>query len=332
VRLDAASVDDATVRASSDERHVAATRPIAHLAARGLLWALVAAGGLGGCIGMLRPAAETAAPTPAEGAGGLPAGVLGFGEEAVAAWLEATGDGDDAAEVLFADPPVPASGTVTSSVRRTAAIGARSVDDDYWAVTVAAVVDERDRDQLVATTTLTIEVAVLADLDGRMTAVGTPAIVPGPMSPARGVDLAGPTPGVPAIDDPVLVSVQGFLDALLTGTGDVGPYLAPGVTVLPVDPPPFTEVTVDRLAMSDVDDGTVRARVVATAASPAGARRSLGYEIGLRQRAGRWEVTSLSGAPALDQSDITAATEPPATTASPTSSSTTTSFADEPGA
>jgi hypothetical protein len=282
---------------------------------------------------MLRPAAETSAPAPAEGSGGPPAGVLGFGEEAVVAWLEATGDADDAAKVLFADPPAPASGAAMTTVRRTAAIGAQPVGDRYWAVTVAARVDERDRDQLVATTDLTIEVAVLVDADGRMTAVGTPAVVPGPTSAAASVGLAGPTPGVPATDDPVLVTVQGFLDALLTGTGDVGRYLAPEVTVYAVDPAPFTEVTVDRLAVTDLEDGTARARVAATADSPAGASRSLGYEIGLHERAGRWEITSLSGAPALDEPDTAPASEPPAaTTASSTSSSTTTSFADAPGA
>jgi hypothetical protein len=149
----------------------------------------------------------------------------------VVAWLEATGDADDAAKVLFADPPAPASGTVTTSVRRTSAIGARRVGDGYWAVTVAAVVNERDRDQLGATTTLTIEIAVLVDTDGRMTAMGTPAVVPTPSSLAARVGLAGPTSGVPAIDDPVLVTVQGFLNALLTRTGDVGRYLTPGLTV-----------------------------------------------------------------------------------------------------
>jgi hypothetical protein len=80
VRSDPQAIDYANTQVPTDERHVAAARPIAHLAARGLLWALVAAGCLGGCIGMLRPAAETAAPMPAQGAGGPPAGVLGFGE------------------------------------------------------------------------------------------------------------------------------------------------------------------------------------------------------------------------------------------------------------
>ena len=31
-----------------------------------------------------------------------------------------------------------------------------------------------------------------------------------------------------------------------------------------------------------------------------GGRRTLGYELGIRERAGRWEITSISGAPALD--------------------------------
>jgi hypothetical protein len=65
----------------------------------------------------------------------------------------------------------------------------------------------------------------------------------------------------------------------------------------------------------------------------------VGYELGIRERAGRWEITSISGAPALDDqrpestpASTAAPTPPPSTPASPSESSTTTSFDTEPGA
>src|SRR5262249_20199473 len=131
----------------------------------------------------------------------------------------------------------------------------------------------------------------------------------------------------------------------LTGDGDVSRYLAPGVALDAVTPAPFTKVTVDRLAVAKID-GSTRARVLATATTSAGGQRSVGYELGIHPRAGRWAVTSLAGAAVLaDQPATPASTAPtapaptaPAPTAPPTSpspedgSSTPTTYASAPGA
>lgn len=264
--------------------------------------------------------------------------MVGFAEEATIAWLEATGDPADRAAALFVDAPEPPSGPTTASVRRTTVVGARQIETDYWAVTVAAVVDELDRDHTtVATSTLYAEVGVVVGPAAEMAAVGTPAVVPGPPALTIAVRPAGPAPGIPGVDDPVVVAAEGFLNALLTGTGDVSRYLAPGVDVIAVNPPLFTEVSIDRLAVTEID-GATRARVLAVATTAAGGRRTVGYELGIRERAGRWEITSISGAPALDDQrpELTPAPtsppSPPSPPPSPSESSTTTSFATEPGA
>ena len=319
-------------RPAGDERRATPVRPVAQLAARVGLWTAVAVGCLGGVIGVLKPTAAAPTMTTTQDENGPPAGVPGFAEEAVIAWLEATGDADDPAAALFVDAPEAPSVATTTAVRRTAAIAARPIEGGYWAVTVAAVVDEKDRGQAtVSTATLYAEVGVLVGEAGATSAVGTPAIVAGPRSVSDGVSLAGPTPGVPTEDDPVAITAQGFLTALLTGSGDVSRYLAPGVEVSAVNPPPFSEVTIDRLAVSETD-GRVRARVIARATTQGGGRRSLGYEVGIRQRAGRWEITSVSGAPALSDTGPAPAAEPSTAPPAPAESSTTTSFASEPGA
>jgi len=302
---------------------------------------MVVLGCLGFFLALLGAGAAAPVAPPVASPAGPPAGVVGFAEEATIAWLEATGDPTDRASVLFVDAPEPPSGATTATVRRTTVVGARRIDSDYWAVTVAAVVDERDRDQTtVGTSTLYAEVGVVVGPAGEMAAVGTPAVVPGPPHPTAAVRLAGPTPGIPGTDDPVMVAAEGFLNALLTGSGDVSRYLAPGVEVTAVDPPLFTEVSIDRLAVSEID-GATRARILAVATTAAGGRRAVGYELGIRERAGRWEITAISGAPALDDqrpastpatASAPASTSIPSPSASPVESSTTTSFATEPGA
>jgi hypothetical protein len=318
-----------------DERETTAVRPLAQLAVRVGLWSLVGLGCLGFFLALLGAGAAAPAPPPVASASGPPAGVAGFAEEATIAWLEATGDATDHAPVLFVDAPDLPAGSTTSSVRRSSVVGARQIDADYWAVTVSAVVDERDRDHTtVGTSTLYAEVGVVVGPAGEMAAVGTPAVVPGPPQLTTAVPAAGPTPGIPGPDDPVLVATQGFLTALLTGTGDVSRYLAPDVTVTAVNPALFSEVKIDRLAVTEID-GDTHARVLAVATSGAGGRRSVGYDLGIRERAGRWEITSISGAPPLDDRGPEPGAPPSPAPVPPPSvveSSTTTSFASEPGA
>jgi hypothetical protein len=330
-----------TRNAGTDPQRTVPVRPNAQVAARVGLWALVALGALGGLVGLLRPTTQAAAPSSAgSDADVMPPEVAGFGELAVTTWIEAEGDGAEARlDPLFAvDPPANAGDAGRRRVNGDAtAIAAREVSDGYWAVTVVAPVDEMDdAGHWQAAGNWYVEVGVASTAEG-LVAVAEPAIVPAPTQPADAPEPAGDGLGVPAQEDEdMATTVEGFLRALMAGDGDVSRYLAPDVEILPVTPAPFRDVTLQRWAVTDTGEHRVRVRLAARATSEGGVPRTVSYELGLAEREGRWEVTSMSGAPTIDREDTTAARSPSTTlSSSPTTapeSETTVSFASEPGA
>lgn len=327
----------------TDPQRTKAVRPNAQVAARVGLWALVALGAIGGLFGLLRPTTQTVAPSDDAGASATtPPEVAGFGELAVTTWLQADGDGAEAQlDPLFAVDP-PANGGDVGRRRVTGdatAVATREVSDDYWAVTVAAPVDEWAEGAWQPAGTWYVEVGVARTGEG-LVAVSEPAIVPAPAEPRDAPEPDGAGLSAPSQDDEdMATTVEGFLRALLAGNGDVSRYLAPGVEVLPVTPAPFGDVALRRWAITDTGEGQVRVRLSARATSAAGVARTVSYELGLSERSGRWEVTSLSGAPAIARGDggssrasstATTTTSTPPTTAPP--DRTTVSIASAPGA
>jgi hypothetical protein len=307
-------------------------RPVGQLAARIGLWSLVAAGFLGGVVGLLRspPAVPRAtAHGPAEPVAG--AEVAGFAELAVGAWLEADADSAGRVAGLFLeDPGDLTSGASATRVQRLSTVRVRPVEEGYWAVTVAALGIERDRDGAVLpATTWYVEVGVVSDDDGSLTAAGTPGLVAAPSPVSARWRIAEPTPRNPEPDDPVAATVQGFLDALVAGGADVARYVAPGVEVATPDPVPFVEVHLRRLGVSEQPTGGLQARAEATGTTPAGGQRTVHYEIELVQRGGRWEITSLSGAPTLTSTDGESTSQ---STIDPPAERSSTSIAPTPGA
>lgn len=324
--------------ARPDPRRTTTARPTTQLAARIGLWALVGLGALGGLVGLLRPAAEPTVSDAGSSADDIvPPETAGFAEVAVTTWVEAQGDdADSALGPLYAqDPSTNAGDTGRRRVAGDATtIGARQVQDDYWAVTVAVPVEEAVDDGWQDAGTWYAEVGI-ARSDGDLVAVAEPALVPAPVEPADAPRPAGDSLVIPSQDDEEMANtVQGFLSALLANSGDVSRYLAPDVEILPITPAPFTEVALQRWDVTPVDDGEARVRVLARARSAGGVPRTLSYELGLAERAGRWEVTSLSGAPTIDADEgapSSAGTmQSSTTTTAPTTTSV--SIASEPGA
>lgn len=318
-------------------RGVVPARPGAQLAARIGLWGLVGLGAVGGLVGLLRPSSpETTATAEGDGSGTVPVEVAGFAEVAVTAWLEFDGGdrGEEELDALYAvDPPSAASDTGRRRVGVTNVVGARPLGEHYWAVTVAAPVDEYVEERWRAAGTWYLEVGVVAE-GGTMTAVTEPALVPAPAAPEEPPRPAGGGLGVPGSDDEAMAAtVQGFLAALVAGDGDVSRYLAPDVEIVPVTPAPFAEVTLQRWAVEELGDDQARVRVSARGVSAGGVPRTVNYELGLAQRAGRWEVTSLSGAPTLhDEDGRPAPTTAGSSTTAPAVTTTSPSIASEPGA
>jgi hypothetical protein len=325
-------------RASHDPRRTIPTRPNAQLAARVGLWFLVALGAFGGCVGLLRPSAEPAARVADDAASAtVPADTAGFAELAVTTWVEAAGEDDEEAlNALFAVNPSTNAGD--AGQRRvsggTHVVDARRVADGYWAVTVATPVEEQVDDAWRSGGTWYLEVGV-AETDGRLIAVTEPALVPAPAEPDDPPRPSGGGLGVPSLDDEdMATTVEGFLSALVAADGDVSRYLAPDVTITPVTPAPFEQVTLQRWVVSDLGDGVARVRVAARGASANGVPRTVSYELGLAERAGRWEVTSLSGAPTIDNEGGAGSGASPSSssTSVPADATTTVSIASEPGA
>jgi hypothetical protein len=291
---------------ASHQDDLAPVRPGAQLAVRVGLWSLVAVGFVGGVSGLVR-SAPSPRTTSVQGSAGAVAGsdVAGFAELVVGQWLEARPeDAERVAALFLQDAVVPAPGATTTELQQLATVRVRTVDDGYWAVTVAAGVVERDRGGVAfPPATWYVEVGVVRGDGGGLVAAGTPAVVAGPPPTSDGLRVAGPTLRTPVRDDPVAATVQGFLTVLLTGGGDVGRYVAPGVELAAPDPAPFVEVRLQRLGLVEQPAGGLQVRAEVTATTAADGQRSLGYELELTKRAGRWEITSVSGAPSLQPTD-----------------------------
>lgn len=119
-------------------------------------------------------------------------------------------------------------------------------------------------------------------------------------------------------------TVQGFLTALLTGTGDLTRWLSPGSSVQPVQATPYAQAQLVDLQAADSTpgltdtstpaDGTVAhllaSATVSTKTAADATARSTQYLLELRARAGRWEVTAIDPAPQLGTSDPTSSPTP----------------------
>jgi hypothetical protein len=148
-------------------------------------------------------------------------------------------------------------------------------------------------------TTWFFEVGVARGANELLTAVTAPALVPAPVGRDGSRRIAGRPLGTPRPDDPVAVAVEGFLTSFLTGRGDASRFLALGYTLPPLTPVPFIDAQVEGLAINGQPDGAAQVRATVTGTSPNGAVYHLAYALRLVERAGRWEIQAMSGAPAL---------------------------------
>lgn len=101
---------------------------------------------------------------------------------------------------------------------------------------------------------------------------------------------------------PARDAVTGFLVALLTGTGEVSRYTAPGAPIAPIVPAPYRQVQVIDVASTTAVDGAAaatQARVLVSAAGRAGeVEIPLAYAMTVTLRSGRWEISQLDATPA----------------------------------
>ncbi|WP_328665576.1 conjugal transfer protein [Streptomyces sp. NBC_00322] len=326
-------------------------------AIRWTAWGLLVLGPLLGAFAYLSapaqagPSQKKAAPTAPAATGSQ--GAAGFAQLFVAAYISA-GEGDqarlaayypDATSLRLEGDPDRRRGEQLTVVRL------RQSDHGVWSVTVAARItdtkpsdgkrpDHKDDAKAAAARAVRyfqVPVATAPAAGGASgyTALAMPAEVAAPERiKAPGLVYGPMRPALPA--DPRTQAVTEFLNAYLTGSGELDRYLAPGTKLAPVAPAPYTGIAVDTLAIEGEkgtepvttvpDDGTaLRLLVALRATGHDEVRVPLTYALTLKSRAGRWEIASLDGAPTPAAAPATAAPSAGATpstapSAAPTSS------------
>ncbi|MEU2391893.1 conjugal transfer protein [Streptomyces sp. NPDC007369] len=298
---------------------------------RWLLWGLIALGPLLGSLAYLSapatsaaPAPKTAPPAPTASGG---QGAAGFATLFVAAYLSA-GRGDEPKLAAYYPPASNLQLDGVSGQHRgeqLTVVRLRQTDTTVWAVTVAARVTGAIPSATPSTQPgaspspaadpvryFQVPVATAPGTGGATayTALALPAEVAAPER-AKSPELAygAMRPALPS--DPRTQAVTSFLTAYLTkGGAELDRYLAPGTRLAAPSPAPYSGIAVDQLAVESETGGepvvsvpgdgtTLRLLVTLRATGQDGVRLPLTYALTLKARAGRWEIASLDGAPAL---------------------------------
>ncbi|MEU6175890.1 conjugal transfer protein [Streptantibioticus parmotrematis] len=217
----------------------------------------------------------------------------------------------------------------------TAAVRVQQVSSGYWAVTVATQVTGSGTPAAGGSASTAasagsvtapagtglryFQVPVRASGSG-FVAAALPAEVSAPAASGSSAPLAYGQANPPVTGDPATGTLSEFLNAYLTGNGDLTRDLSPGTVIAPVTPAPYARVSVTQVAQAGGSgdasansttvpaDGTRRQLLVDVDATDSSvAVRPLTYAVELKARAGRWEVDQLQAAPLLS-SDQTAGT------------------------
>ncbi|MFC8094675.1 conjugal transfer protein [Streptomyces sp. NPDC057301] len=272
------------------------------------VWTVIGAGPIALSVALASTPTTVEAATPpkptAAGRTTTPAAdPAGYAQLFVHAWLRSSADDATSAQARLAQSMAPdvelpdLAADTQSKLQSVTAVRSAQRAGGAWSVTVAAqYADGRLRYYAVS---------VAADRHGASFAVtGAPSAVAGP---GRAEVPKSPY-GVTVPDGDLSSAAEEFLTAYLTGDGEVDRYLAPGVSLSPVSPAPYTAITVQQVsaveeaaAAEQVPADGTKVRVLALVeARDSGGRWPLGYELELTARSGRWEVSALESGTAVN--------------------------------
>lgn len=167
--------------------------------------------------------------------------------------------------------------------------------DGNWVVTVA--VDQPSESG--AATRRYWQVPVLTDEAGGIAAAGLPSLVAAPTAGDLAVDQ-----GDAINDSAVQDTVTAFMQAYLTGQGEVAPLTAPGSSLSAVQPTPFQELSISSLTTTQelpdapAEGDLLRAQISVTATAADGGSTRLDYTVELSYR-DRWEVAAINPTTAI---------------------------------
>ncbi|WP_331740577.1 conjugal transfer protein (plasmid) [Streptomyces sp. NBC_00015] len=294
---EAAAPTAAGARLEAMRRHVRLSRVA--------VWTVIAAGPVALSVAVTSTPATVQAATSAKPAAVRTAAAAtdpaGYAQVFVSAWLRSNADDATTAQARLAQSmapdvelPDPAAAAQSTPESVTAVRSAQRADE-AWSVTVAA--------QYADGQLRYYAVPVTAGPAGTsFTVTGAPGVVTGPGR----ADVPKSPYGVTVPEGDLSSAVGEFLAAYLTGAGEVGRYLAPGVTLSAVSPAPYTSVSVEQVSAVEEAaaaekvpaDGTTAHVLARVEARDTGGRWPLAYELTLKARSGRWEVAALeSGTP-----------------------------------
>lgn len=282
------------------------------------LWAAIALALVLGLVNCAqRPAAVTA---PDTGAGAPPpvAPPGGCAELAVAAWVAGDADLLEGATLAAGTPP----DTDRRAVRTYTVDAAAAAPADRWGYLVAARVQERDRDsgqwRDVGLQYLTV---TMVATDGGCRG-WSPAAPPMQVAaPALATAAPPPYPVVLSVSGTGLgATLEAFFGGMLAGAGDLERYLAPGVSIPAVTPPPYGDVSVGEVRapagapLVRGDEVPPEGTTVPLLASVTTDRAPLPltYPVTVGVRGGRWEVVEVPPLVPASPHAPTAALEIPA--------------------
>jgi len=160
-----------------------------------------------------------------------------------------------------------------------AAVTATPAGPDRWGVTVLVL----GRDATIEAWQVTV-----VETAGGPAVEGLPALVPTPRAEAPAA-LALDAPRTPAPDDVLAATVEGFLRAVLLGTGEVDRWTAVDVDVPALDHP-VAEMTLRRIARDRVSTTSVAVLAEVELRRADGSALIAQYPLLLAEREGRIEV------------------------------------------
>lgn len=178
---------------------------------------------------------------------------------------------------------------------------------DIWVVTVSVRLGGSSSSVVTATPTATAadrqyyRVAV-SESGGLLRALSPPAAV---QPPGQGADLAlGYSMSCPT-DSPLATVATGFLQAFLTGSGDVTRYVTSNSGITALAPAPFASADTLSVRSDDSSCGSstssAHTQIMVNPKGTAGAAPTLAYALTMVRTAGQWQVQSIDPMPLLRQ-------------------------------
>ncbi|HEX6445432.1 MAG TPA: conjugal transfer protein [Streptosporangiales bacterium] len=284
-------------------------------------------------LGLVLHEGRTAAPQPTNSAPPAGPGAGGFAAVFMQHWLPAgQGTETDLQPYMSDVPSLDNKPNSRYAAQPPIVLSSTQVSAGYWSVLLA--VDEVAKDRTgklkpAGTHWYRVSVAQAGTTGATpgsndstvFQVTSAPYEVPAPVAGNSLTNSAYGDASVP-VAGPIGDTAQHFLDAYLTGNGEIERYTSPGVTISPVTPPSASKVTVQTIAAIPVADDaqdadtvpadgvTVHVLVQTTVTGSAGSDIPMDYPLTLRSRAGRWEVLSLDSAPVTQRASGAASPQP----------------------